>query len=64
MGERLKVSFEVTDTDIRDIWNTPEGIKTRNAFILGVLEWECVNDLTPDRLERLKEIWLIKTEIY
>lgn len=65
MEERLRVNFEVTDIDIRDIWDTPECIKSRNAGILSILEWECEceNDLTSDRLERLKEIWLIKTEI-
>ena len=63
MNERLKVSFELTDTDIRDIWDTPENIKTRNACILAILEWECENDPDNTRLEKLKEIWLIKTEI-
>ena len=63
MNERLKVSFEVTDRDIRDIWDTPEGIKSRDTLILDILKWECEDDTTPDRLERLKEIWLIKTEI-
>jgi len=63
MNERLKVNFELTNTDIRDIWNTPEIIERRSSFILGVLEWECENDPDNSRLERLKEIWLIKTEI-
>lgn len=63
MKEQLKVSFKVTETDIRDVWDTPEIIKSRNDLITSILEWECEDDTAPDRLERLKEMWLIKTDI-
>lgn len=66
MTERLKVNFELTnDTpeEFRAKWNSPEGIAGRNAFILSVLEWECEDDPDRSRFERLKEIWLIKTEV-
>ena len=48
MKERLKVSFKLTGNIID--WNSPETIKLRNDFILSILEDECENDPTPDRL--------------
>jgi hypothetical protein len=61
MSERLKVSFELTG-NIKD-WNTPEGHKLRDDLTLSILEDECKDDPDSSRLERLKEFWLIKTEL-
>lgn len=61
MNERLKVSFELSDKSILDIWDTPECIDARNTWILAILEDECRDDLDTSRFERLKEFWLIKT---
>lgn len=56
----LKVNWELTDTDIREWFNTPEAIQVRNGLILSILEDECKDDHDDTRLNKLKEIWLIK----
>ena len=61
--KRLKVRWELTDRDIREYWDTPECEAVRQQLTLNILEDECKDDPDSSRLERLKEIWLIKTEI-